>query len=218
MNSANQIILNYLESLGTLAANDISKFDKELNGINASLQSLPGLGISEKKEAFDAGTAITNFLFKAATDAYRREQLRIAVTTVDKPLKTLVNLLDKAVNKNYIKGILENESLAVDFYYRNYLGRLLTAPRGENTAKQVEAEISKDNEWRSASKTIDDKKALATGYLNLLKKISTDHSTLYKMYVKGEDPAPSLVKQMIGKYSKDLKSLSEKSEKLSLQN
>jgi hypothetical protein len=34
------------------------------------------------------------------------------------------------------------------------------------------------------------------------------------MYVKGEEPSPTQVKQMVDGYIKDLKSLTEKSEKL----
>lgn len=214
LNDANRIILDYLEALGKLAADDLTNFDKQLDGISSSLQNLPGLGTEEKKEAVDAGTAIAKFLFKAATDAYRREQLRLAVTTVDAPLQTLVTALNKAVIQHYINGVLNNEQIAVDNYYRSYLERVLRAPRGESVSAQVETETNKDSEWRAANKEISEKKDLAIEYLELLQKIADDHHTLYKMYVKGEEPSPVQVKQMIDKYSKQLKSLTEKSEKL----
>jgi hypothetical protein len=214
LNDANRIILDYLEALGKLAADDLTNFDKQLDGISSSLQNLPKLGTEEKKEAVDAGTAIAKFLFKAATDAYRREQLRLAVTTVDAPLQTLVTALNKAVIQHYINGVLNNEQIAVDNYYRYYLERVLRAPRGESVSARVETETNKDSEWRDANKEISEKKDLAIEYLGLLQKIADDHHTLYKMYVKGEEPSPVQVKQMIDKYSKQLKSLTEKSEKL----
>lgn len=211
LNDANRTILDYLEALGKLAADDLINFDKELDGLSSSLQNLPRLEAAEKKEAVDGGTAIAKFLFKAATDAYRREQLRLAVTTVDAFLQTLVTALNKAVSQHYINGVLENEQIAVDSYYRNYLERVLTDPLGESVSSQVETETNKDNEWRSANRAIAAKKTLATSYLDLLLKIAEDHHELYKMYVKGEEPSPAKVKQMIDKYSKELKSITEKS-------
>lgn len=214
LKNANQTILSYLETLGKLATNDLSNFDKELNGISASLQDLPGLGTNEKKEAIDAGTAIAKFLFKAATDGYRRDRLKLAVTTVDTPLKILVTGLDKAVAQHYINGVLENEQIAIDAYYKYYLGRILTAPVNESVSTQVTTEINKDNEWKSENNRIAEKKDLARDYLSLLQTITEEHHKLYRIYIKGGEPSSSQVKQTLNKYSKELKSLTEKSEKL----
>jgi hypothetical protein len=218
LNSANRIILAYLESLGGLASNDLSKFDKELSGVSSSLQELPKLDSVESKQAFDAGTAIASFLFKAATDSYRRQQLKIAVTTVDAPLKILVKALDTSVREYYIKAILEGEQNAVDIYYRDYLGRLLTAPLNESVSLRVETETKKDNEWRMSNKAIDERKKLAASYLQLLNKIAEDHHNLYGMYVKGGEPSPTQVKGMIDSYSEEIKALVKKTENLSPRN
>jgi hypothetical protein len=214
LNDANQTILGYLETLGKLATDDFSNFDKELDGISSSLQNLPGLETNEKKEAVDAGTAIAKFLFKSATEAYRRDRLKLAVTTVDAPLKILVTALDKAVRQHYINGVLDNEQIAIDAYYKYYLGRILTAPIRENVSTQVATETNKDNEWKSENNRIAEKKDLARDYLRLLQTISEEHHNLYKTYIKGGEPSPSQVKKTIDKYSKKLKSLTKKSEKL----
>jgi hypothetical protein len=214
LNVANQVILDYLDALGKLASEDLTNFDKELNAIGSSLQKLPGLGTTEKKEAVDAGTAIAKFLFKAATNAYRREQLREAVIAVDAPLQVLVNALEKAVSQHYLKGVLENEQVAIDSYYKFYLGQVLTAPLSESSSAKVETVTGKDAEWKATNNTIVAKKTVAKGYTELLKKIARDHNALKKMYVAGEEPSPFKVSQMIDAYSKDVKSLSEKSKQL----
>ncbi|MEN9519799.1 MAG: hypothetical protein RLZZ381_2387, partial [Cyanobacteriota bacterium] len=126
LNDANKVIIDYLGALGKLAANDLTDFDSEIDSIGTSLQDLPGLNTSQKKEAIDAGSAITKFLFRALTDGYRREELEQAVTTVNNPLKTLITALDGSVKKHYLNGLLENEQVAVDNYYKYYLGRVLT--------------------------------------------------------------------------------------------
>lgn len=214
LKDANQIILDYLEALGELAANDLTNFDPQLDSIGTSLQGLPGLNEGEKKEAVGAGTAIAKFLFRAATDGYRREQLKQAVTTANAPLQTLVTALAKAVSQHYINGLLKTEQLAVNNYYSFYLGRVLTAPRTESVSAQVNTETAKDQEWKNTNKIIEEKKVLATGYLNLLKKIAYDHEILRGMYVKGEKPSATQVKRMADEYSKELKLLVKKSEKL----
>lgn len=214
LKDANQVILDYLEALGKLVDNDLTNFDPELDSIGTSLQSLPGLNEGEKKEVVGAGTAIAKFLFRAATDGYRRKQLKEAVTTANAPLQTLVTALNKAVSKHYINGVLETEQLAVDNYYSYYLGRVLTAPQAESVSAQVDTETAKDQEWRNTNKTIEEKKVLAAGYLGLLKKIANDHDILTSMYVKGKTPSPTQAKQMVDGYSKELKSLVKKSEKL----
>lgn len=215
LNDTNQVILDYLEALGKLVADDdLTNFDPQLNSIGTSLQSLPGLNTNEKKEAIDAGSAIAKFLFRAFTDGYRREQLEQAVTTVNTPLQTLVAALDKSVKQHYVNGFLETEQVAVDNYYGYYLGRVLTAPLAENVSTQVDTETAQDRDWRSTNKTIQAKKVLANEYLNLIKKIANDHNELNKMYVKEEQPSSAQVKQMVDGYSKQLKSLNEKSEKL----
>lgn len=214
INNANQTILRYLETLGKLATNDLSNFDKELGGISSSLQNLPGLETKEKKEAVDAGTAIAKFLFKAATDTNRRDRLKLAVTTVDAPLTILVTALDKAVSQHYINGLLDREQTAIDSYYKYYLVKILKAPTRESVFTKIDAEINKDNEWKSENNKIAEKKDLARDYLRLLQAIREEHHNLYKIYIKGGEPSPSQVKQTIDKYSRELKLLTKKSEKL----
>lgn len=214
LNTANQVIIDYLGALGKLTADDLTNFDSEINSIETSLGNLPKLNTGEKKEAIGAGSAIAKFLFQALTDGYRREQLEQAVTTVNTPLQTLVTALDKSVGRHYINGFLETEQVAVDNYYGYYLGRVLTAPLTESVAAQVDTETEQDRDWRNTNKTIQDKKIVANGYLNLLNKIAYDHNELNKMYVKGEEPSSAQVKQMVDGYSKQLKSLNKKSENL----
>lgn len=214
LNTANQVIIDYLGALGKLTTDGLTNFDSEINSIETSLGNLPGLNTGEKQEAIGAGSAIAKFLFQALTDGYRREQLEQAVTTVNTPLQTLVTALDKSVGRHYINGFLETEQVAVDNYYGYYLGRVLTAPLTESIAAQVDTETEQDREWKNTNKTIQDKKIVANGYLNLLKKIAYDHNELNKMYVKGEEPSSDQVTQMVDGYSKQLKSLNKESEKL----
>lgn len=214
LNVANQVILDYLGALGKLADNNLTNYDPQLDNIRTSLQSLPELNTNEKIEAINAGSAIAKFLLRASTDGYRREKLKLAVTTVNTPLRRLVTALDKSVKQRYIKGLLEDEQVAVDNYYKNYLEDVLTAPLTESVSAQVDTVTEQDRDWRNTNKTIQAKKVLANGYLKLLNKIAYDHNELNKMYVKGEEPSSAQVKQMVDEYSKQLKSLNEKSQKL----
>jgi hypothetical protein len=214
LNDTNKVILDYLDALGQLATDDLTNYDKELDAIGASVQNLPGLNTEEKKEAVDAGTAIAKFLFRIATEAYRREQLKSVVVETDSNLQTLIAALNKAVKQGYINGVLNNEQTAVDNYYRYYLGRVLTAPQAESVSAQITTEQAFDRDWKNANSEIETKKDLARSYLALLNQIAADHNNLKGMYVKGEEPSPTQVKQMVDGYIKDLKSLTEKSEKL----
>ncbi|WP_375500260.1 hypothetical protein [uncultured Nostoc sp.] len=212
LNDVNALILDYLDALGKLASDNIINYDKNLDEINNSLRSLPGLTQEEQKNAVDAGTEIAKFLFRIATEAYRRDQLKSVIIGTNDYLQTLSTALEKAVTKGYINGVLENEQAALDNYYRYYLGRILSAPQTESVSAQTTTEHTFDQDWKKANSSIEAKKDFAKDYLFLLKNIAADHQKLKGMYVTGEEPSPTLVKEMVNGYTKDLKSLTKKSE------
>ena len=213
---ANGIIINYLQALGKLAADDLTTYDSQLDSLGTSFKELK----LPPKEV-DAGSGIAKFLFKIATEKYRRKQLKSVVTSTDSNLKTYIEGFSTAIDRNYTHGALESEKGAVDNYYKEYLGDILTST--SSTAQNVEGInltvrdqeiINLDSQWQSVRTAIRDKQQLADSYVSLLKKIEKDHGDLTISFLDGKMPSTAQLHQMTDSYQKDLTLLAEKSNKL----
>lgn len=218
LNDANLAVVEYLEALGNLAANDLTNYNSELDSLGDSLKQL-----QLNADEIDAGTAISKFLFRIATERYRRNQLKNTVVNTDSYLTTYIGGLSGAINSGYTNGTLSTEKLSVDNYYRTYIGNIINSNsastvEGIDTALRNTAVTNLDSQWQVAKETILQKQQLAQGYVGILKQIATDHNKIKSMYVEGKTPSTSQINTMVKSYVKELEPLVEKSNKLFKEN
>ncbi len=205
---ANGVVTDYIKALGSLAADDLTNYNTQLDSISSSLKLL-----KFSANQVDAGSQITKTLSRIATNKYRRRQLKMVIVSTDDYLQTYIKGLSKAITNDYINGALAAEKVALDDYYREYIGDVLNSS-GANDAQGVTAITSLDSQWRNTQKTITEKQNLGQDYVNALKKIAADHQKLRESYFKGKMPSKTELHQMADSYVKDLDMIAEKSNKL----
>jgi hypothetical protein len=111
--SANAVLLNYMRTLGDLAADRLTNYDKSVDDLGAAIASAKLLSATEAS----AVTKLAQVLTSAVADGYRRRQLRQVLTAHDADIQALTAALGRIVQRNYIQQI-ENERVAMRDYYR----------------------------------------------------------------------------------------------------
>ncbi|MBO3459858.1 hypothetical protein G7B40_010735 [Aetokthonos hydrillicola Thurmond2011] len=208
LDKANGVVIGYIKALGSLAADDLTNYDPQLDSIASSLKQL-----KFNTNQVEAGSGIAKVLFRVATNKYRQKQLKIVVVSTDKDFQTYIQGLSKAITDNYINGALETEKLAVDNYYREYLGDVLNS-NSANNAQGVTAITGLDNQWQNTKTTIIEKQKLGEAYVNALNDIAKGHQKLTDRFSTGKMLSQTELHQMTEKYVKDLNLIAEKSNKL----
>lgn len=218
LNDANLPVVEYLEALGNLAANDLTNYNSELDSLGDSLDKL-----QLNSDEVDAGTAVSKFLFRIATERMRRNQLRNVVVNTDGYLATYIRGLSRAINSGYTNGSLETEKESIDNYYRAYIGNIINSNNastveGISTTLKDTAITNLDSQWQVAKETVIQKHHLAQEYVVILNKIAKDHNKIRSMYMKGKTPSTSQLNTMLKSYVKELEPLVDKSNKLFKEN
>jgi hypothetical protein len=232
-----KVINDYLVALGQLSNDRVTNFSPEVQAVGSAIQTLPGLGDGEKKEAIQAGTSLADFLLRIFTNGYRRNKLKEVIITTDPYLTKLVIALNISVKKHYLNGLLSTERESLDGYYSKSLGFVLTQPEGQNVALQEYISKELNSKWLEKQEIIREKRELASEYLDLLKEIACDHSNLKTIFmdIKKEKEAkttcdqspdlkqlftrrdilsPVVANQLLEGYSRKVTVLHEKAEKL----
>jgi hypothetical protein len=214
LTNGNGVIIKYLIALGQLASDDLINYDPQLNSIEDSLKQIPGI----QTDVVGAGTAIAQFLFRVFSEQERRSTLKDAVLANDQNLTSYIDGFSNAINKGYSKGALESEKVAVDEYYRSYLGSIINTVNSSNVEGigvviRDKAIVELDREWEATKSTLVEKQKIADLYVEILKQISQDHHTIKEMYQKDEKPSSTQIRKMVKSYVKKLDKLVEQSNK-----
>jgi hypothetical protein len=110
---ANATLVSYMRSMGDLAADDLTSFDK---GIGEFGSALAGVQLFSEAES-SAIAKLASYLARMAAEGYRRKQLREVIKDANPDVKVAATALARIVSRNYILQ-LENERVAMREYYR----------------------------------------------------------------------------------------------------
>ena len=184
--AANQLVVDYMESIGKLASDDIVSFDDEFNNINNALKGLSipvnGGAVTLPSGSVDTGTKIANFIFNWVTSAFRKGTLTEAITCTDQPLQTYTEGLQAALQEGYINGILQQELDQANNYYDDYAGILYD----QNGSGSDFNNLSKES--YSAIVPILQRRNAALSYISIIKKTANTHAELAKLFLDGREP------------------------------
>ena len=110
---ANATLVSYMRSMGDLAADDLTNFDKGIGAFGSALADAELFSPAESS----AIANLASYLARMAADGYRRKQLRDVIKEANADVATATAALARIVSKNYILQ-LENERVAMREYYR----------------------------------------------------------------------------------------------------
>ncbi len=110
---ANGTLVNYMKSMGDLAADDLTNFDKSIEGFGGALTEATLLTEAESS----AVTKLASLLSRIVTEGYRRKKLKSVIKDTNPDVQLLTSALSRIVNRNYVQQ-LRNEQEAMKSYYR----------------------------------------------------------------------------------------------------
>lgn len=184
-----EIIEEYMEALGELAADGIVDKSKELGQLTTTLESEVGTSPAETK----AFGKIAGILTKAVSDGWRKRQLQKLIEQSNDPLQIILKSLQQIVSSGFA-GDNQNEQLAMQSYYRQKIA--------DSTDPAGIAALMEWQELRMAS-LADHTQTLQT-YVSVIGEISEGHQ---KLYDERKDLAKAQLVKQIKESVKELKDL-----------
>ncbi|MGK7882390.1 MAG: hypothetical protein AB4060_20155 [Crocosphaera sp.] len=187
VNNANKIVVNYIESIGNLAADDLVNFDDEFDRIRNSLNSIAiptnnGV-VTLPSGAVNTGTQIANFIFRWVTNENRTGVLREAIVCTDAPFQSYSDGLKFIYERGYINGVLLDEQTEARSYYNFYITRL----RSTGTDRDF---MELERESSQAEQFFVTQRNLANDYIRIIDITAEAHGQLKNVFANSSD-APS---------------------------
>ena len=164
--AANKVLMEYMETMGRLASDDVVTFDKNLNDLAANLNAVGNIEQSQ----INAVNGIIKVISRAAADGWRRKKLAEVIGNTNDDVHILIAALKIIVGSDY-KQLLSNEELGMKDYY---LGSI------KDFKKQDPLTVVLVHErWDEAEDSLQAKRAGADAYVQILEKIARGHQRLY---------------------------------------
>lgn len=184
-----EVIEEYMEAMGKLAADEIVDQKEELSKLTTALQTQAGRNPKET-EAFGK---VAEILTKLASDGWRQRQLQSLITQSNAPIQQILKSFQQIVTEGF-GGDLQNEEVVIENYYRTLIAQS-NDPAGK-------AALAEWQEVRMA--TLADHSQTIQDYATLLGKISEGHQ---KLYDGRKDLAKKQLLKQIKQSVKELKDL-----------
>ena len=184
-----EVIEEYMEAMGKLAADEIVDQSKEFSQLTTALKNHAGASPGET-EAFGK---VAGILTKLVSDGWRQRQLQSLIKQSNAPIQQILKSLKQIVSDGF-GGDLQNEGFAIQNYYRT-----LIAQSNDPAAK---AALGEWQEVRVA--TLADHSQALHAYATLLDKIAEGHQ---KLYDERKNLAKKQLLEQIQQSTKELKDL-----------
>ncbi len=182
---ANKVLVGYLQTMGSLAADDLTSYDKSLDGLNKSFVSSKFI----KQPAADAVTKLAGVVIHIVTEGYRRHQLAKIIGENNDDVRALAFGLQGAIDI-YLKQ-LRNERDALRVYYEDSISnyakfavfqvrpRIVNGEQLPVVARNPLPILAVKQQWDAEEATIQAKIDAANAYKELLNNVADGHQTLY---------------------------------------
>ncbi len=183
------LIEEYMYALGHLAADEVVRYDKEVESLGKEAK---GVKFIDGKEEV-AFIAVAKLILTAATDAWRQAKLKAFIMTSNSDIKVVIGGLKQIVDEGFL-GDLQDENEAVRKYYQKIVS--------ESSDK---AGIAALNEWREAKlESIAKRQKAVETYSFSLQKISDAHQKLNDAILVDAMTSKEFLSQM-SRYAKDIR-------------
>jgi hypothetical protein len=179
---ANKVLVNYLQTMGELAADDLTSYSNALNGLGDAF-----IGVDFNEAEVTAVRGLAGLVLKAATEGYRRKTLGSVITKHDAQVATLTAKLKDIVTRKYVLQ-LTNENDELDNYYitaiKDYekfaspsTARLTTVSTNQPLLNPLPV-VHTINTWVDERAKLQMKKEAALAYGEILDNIAKGHKAL----------------------------------------
>jgi hypothetical protein len=160
-----RVLTNYLNALNELASDEVVTYDKQIDSLSSNMQSV---GAFQEAHVKAAG-GLAKFLANAATSGYQRKKLAEDLKAADVHVGVLCDGLGKIIREDYSR-VLENEESALRSRYRDAIQA--------DPAKNAAVALVLQEYWRRDLQTLNQKRAAARDFEEILVKIRDGHKVL----------------------------------------
>ncbi len=164
------VLIAYFDALGKLAANTPLSYSSNLPANAAAVGKLPNLS-AHAVAIHTAAQNIGKILADAVTRSYRQKKVDSLIQQTDGDIQQLTVGLKKVIVEDYT-GILGNESLTLDTYYKSPMEAAVAA-RSERLALIV-VQRQRDGDITA----LDSRKSAAMNYGQVMDRLAALHSKL----------------------------------------
>jgi uncharacterized protein YerC len=200
LEAAQTILVEYMTTLGNLAADDLPNVDPEIDALGKALEKAKFVGEGDAAISKETGTAaatIAKILTRAAIDHWRQKQTTRIVREANGSVQTVTAGLREIVLKDFTAS-LDTEKEVVRKYFEAAIAAAASA--GDHDAVPPLAKIL----WLEHSDQIEARRAKLKAYGEVLEKIGEAHEDLNENVNRLQDKA---LKERLRAYAKDLQAL-----------
>lgn len=166
----NKALVGYMKTLGDLAADDLTSYDKELDGLSGVVSGAGFFSDAEVK----AGKGLGKLILDATTNFYRRKKLKTAIETSNGNVLALTYAMKTFVQNNYVLA-LKDELRQMDSYYK---ANILEHQTRVGSPDPLTVAASKTR-WDQERQLLQDRMRAAEAYVKILENVASGHSELY---------------------------------------
>jgi len=182
LTQANAVLINYLKTMGDLAADDLTSHDKALDGLatsftDANIFNAPEVG---------AVKALVGFLTNAVSEGYRRKKLKQALESQNSNIQTLVGALKRIVTQKYVLQLQNERDQLRSYYgtsileYRQYMRKVAqNAGANPDDVRDPLPIIQVKRLWDDEEITLAERMSAAQAYGKALDTIAEGHQKLF---------------------------------------
>lgn len=183
-NQLNLVLIDYVESLGRLAADNTVNFNQNLQSVGNSLGNLSNTlsqvsgTVSLSQDQIQQGTIIVNSLLKLWSQQFRRNNLKQVLICTDDPYFQNYTILLKEIIQNvYVTGNLQSEEDAINSYFDSAYREAVRSYKNE-PSKLANEIASLTKNYTQQINNLDRRKEAAIAYEQLLEKTRKAHQAL----------------------------------------
>lgn len=173
---ANKVLVGYLQAMAELAADDLTSYDKSIDGLGEAFTN----GNIFNEPEVTAVKGLTKLIIKIATEGYRQKKLKSVIGDYNDEINLLTAGLKRIVTDDYVRLLnLERDSLRR--YYQggidDYLRVMRANPIGQEMDSLPMAQIKAT--WDQEEAALQKKLQAAEAYGKVLDNIAKGHQDLY---------------------------------------
>ena len=165
--AANRALQQYLGALAAMADDRVVRFDPQLDALARAVVATNEF----PRERVEAVGGLTALLARAATDGYRRAQLRDAIAEANDDVQAITDGLVLVVDRAYLLT-LHNERAALDRFY------VKAIKEGRTEEPLTALLVLERRDDRLA--TLRDRRLAAQAYVSALRSVARGHRRLYE--------------------------------------
>jgi hypothetical protein len=166
LRAASDILTDYFAALTQLARSDSATVGKDAEAIATNVSGQGQLGA--------AVGGLASFLARVAVEGYKEKHLAADVEKADPSVAVVADALSSIVQNDYLNDELVKEQQALTRRYESFLEDTVTT---QQAAVPI-AKILLQDRWASDLKGLAAKRAAASAYVAVLKKVSSGHHAL----------------------------------------